>query len=106
MEQLCDEDAAKFMSESLLDHARRIYRYAKTYSQPIHPDKVAEKKLKDVFFNNVERMIKEMYGLMYMARKRGIARFCNNEQIEAYMAEARALVSRPAYVSQASSLYN
>ncbi len=103
--EMCDEKTAKFMAESLLEHAQNIYRYAKTYSQPIYDDRQAESKLKSTFVKTVERMLKEMYALMLMAKYKGISRFCNREQIEAYMEEAEEIISAPS-LSQAEPLLN
>ncbi len=85
----CDEKNAKFMGEALLNHAREICRYAKTYSGPIHPDRPSEERQKRKFVSTVDRMIREMGTLLLMANYKGVSRYCNREQIEAYIDEAR-----------------
>ncbi|MCC8166169.1 MAG: hypothetical protein LIQ31_08460 [Planctomycetes bacterium] len=88
----CDEDIAKNVSRSLLNHAREIYRYAKTYCQDSAKDFLDENG-RNKAVRHVDRMLKEMYALMLMARYRGVSRFCNKEQIEAYVDAAQAIVS-------------
>lgn len=91
---VCDEATAKFMSEALLNHAREVSRYARTYpevfeSLPVERarDSVAK------FIKNVSRMIKEFQALMLMAKYKGVTRFCNREQIEAYVENASEIVA-------------
>ncbi|MCC8180386.1 MAG: hypothetical protein LIP23_05695, partial [Planctomycetes bacterium] len=84
----CDEDTAVFMSQALLNHAKEIYRYAKTYRQPFDasvPPTQAADNLKKKYHSTVKRMIEGMNALMLMANYKGISRFCNQEQIEAYI---------------------
>ena len=88
----CDEETAKFMSGALLDHAKEICRYAKAYREPIFPDANMDNPVRAKFMTTVERMVKEMHALLLMAEHKGISRYCNREQIEAYMEEARAVV--------------
>ncbi|MDR0361673.1 MAG: hypothetical protein LBJ46_03155 [Planctomycetota bacterium] len=90
---LCDEPTAKFMSESLANHAREIRRYAHTYPEACAALPEAEReRLMGAFVENVDRMVNEMYSLMLMARHRGISRYCNHEQIEAYMMDAYSVI--------------
>ena len=86
MTTLCDEPTAMFMSEALLSHAREIHRYARTYPE-VFASLPAERAGDSVrkFVRNVIRMVKEMHALMLMAGYKGVARFCNREQVEAYM---------------------
>ena len=91
--ETCDEPTAKFMGEALLNHAREIHRYARAFCLPTPANQAVSEGHKRRFFRTVERMINEMYALMLMARYKGISRFCNQEQIDAYMAEARAAIS-------------
>ena len=102
----CDEAEARFMSESLLGHAREICRYAKTYCAPSLANMMVEEKHREKFARTVERMITEMRSLMLMAGVKGVARFCNREQIEAYIDEARLAVSTPARVRQSAPFCN
>ena len=91
----CNEDTAKFMGKSLLKHAREIHRYALTYCEMTVDNQYIDDKRRAKFVGSLENMIEEMYNLMLMAETKGVSRFCNNEQIEAYM-EAAAEIIEPA----------
>lgn len=101
--ETCNETDAKFMAESLLNHAKEICRYARTYFEPgffnLLPDEKRQK-----FIRTVERMIREMNSLMLLATFKGVHRFCNQEQIEAYMDEARLAITTPASVRQSAPI--
>ena len=86
MTTLCDEPTAMFMSEALLSHAREIHRYARTYPE-VFASLPAERARENIrkYVKNVVRMVKEMHALMLMAGYKGVTRFCNREQVEAYM---------------------
>lgn len=94
----CDEDTAKFMAKSLLNHAREIYRYAVTYCEPSAANEYIDIERRVKFTSHLERMLKEMYALMLMAKYKGVSRFCNREQIEAYMNSAADVIA-PAEMS-------
>lgn len=94
----CDEDTAKFMGKSLLNHAREIHRYAKAYCEPSDANEYIDVGRRAKFTGHLERMLKEMYALMLMAKYKGVSRFCNREQIEAYI-NAAADVIAPAEMS-------
>lgn len=105
--ETCDETTARVMGEALLNHAREICRYACTYSETIHSVPSKEEAHRKKFMRNVERMIKEMHALMLMAKHKGISRFCNREQIEAYIDNASRVIERPAAVAnQSTSQFN
>lgn len=91
----CDEDTAKHMGKSLLKHAREIHRYATTYCEPNANNDYLDDKRRAKFTGNLERMIENMYGLMLLAKYKGVSRYCNREQIEAYMEAAADIVSVP-----------
>ena len=91
--ETCDEASAKFMAESLLDHAKEIYRYAKTFCEPTLANQAIDENIRKKFHRTVERMINEMHALMLMAQYKGVSRYCNQEQIEAYMDEARQAIA-------------
>ncbi|MDR1613432.1 MAG: hypothetical protein LBT97_11730 [Planctomycetota bacterium] len=91
----CDETTAKFMSESLMNHAREIRRYARSYPEAcVDLPEARRKPLMDKFIKNIDRMVNEMYALMLLARRRGVSRYCNHEQVEAYMMDAYAVLER------------
>ena len=96
--ETCDEATAMFMGEALLSHAREIRRYAKTYCLPSPANQAIAEGPKRKFTRTVERMINEMHALMLMAKYKGASRFCNREQIDAYMEEARAAIAPVAAV--------
>ncbi len=91
--ETCDEATAKFMGEALLSHAREIHRYAKTFCLPTLANQAVSEGNRRRFSRTVERMINEMHALMLMAKYKGASRFCNREQIDAYMDGARAAVA-------------
>lgn len=99
--EICDEATAKFMSEALLSHAREICRYAVTYSKPLVPGAPNDPAQRERFVGRVERMQKEMYALMLMAKYKGISRYCNKEQVEAYMDETTAILESCGIEAQA-----
>ncbi len=91
--ETCDEASAKFMGEALLSHAREIHRYAKTFCLPSLANQAIAEAHKRKFTRVVERMVNEMHALLLMAKYKGASRFCNREQIEAYMDGARAALA-------------
>ena len=91
--ETCDETTAKFMAESLLNHAKDIFRYAKTFCEPTQANHQLDEEQQRKFGRTVRRMLNEMYSLMLMAKFKGISRFCNEEQIEAYMNEAKKAIT-------------
>lgn len=97
---------AQQMSEALLDHAKEIHRYARTFCEPSQANMALDEKHRRKFHNTVERMINEMHALLLMAKYKGVSRFCNCEQIEAYMEESRQCLANPAEFRQASPLFN
>lgn len=105
MTTLCDESTAKFMSEALLNHAREIHRYAKTYPE-VFAGLSAERAREGGkrFVKNVTRMVKEMHALMLMAGYKGVTRFCNREQVEAHMEAALAAIEGVGAEHNAESL--
>ena len=90
--EMCEDSKAKFMGTALLNHAKDIARYAKTYSEPFFPNIIPVDEQRDKFIKSVNRMIQEMHALLGMAQNKGIARYCNFEQIEAYIEEAVSIV--------------
>ena len=88
----CDEDTAKFMGKSLLKHAKEVYNYALAYCAPTADNEYIDTESRVKFTGNLERMLKELYALMLMAKYKGVSRFCNREQIEAYMDAAAELL--------------
>ena len=88
----CDEDTAKYMGKSLLKHAKEVYNYALAYCAPTADNEYIDTESRVKFTMNLERMLKELYALMLMAKYKGVSRFCNREQIEAYMDAASELL--------------
>lgn len=101
----CDEDTAKFMGKSLLKHAKEIYNYAIAYCVPTADNEYIDAESRVKFTENLERMLKELYALMLMAKYKGVARFCNREQVEAYM-DAAAEVLSPAQNAPTHAMLN
>ena len=104
--ETCNVANAKFMAESLLSHAREICRYAKAYCEPSYANLMLDEQYRLKFTRNVDRMIKEMSSLLLLAGNKGVDRFCNREQIEAYMDEARLAIAAPASTKQSAPLFN
>ncbi len=103
----CDEDTAKHMGRSLLKHAREVHHYALSYCAPTEANEYIDAASRVKYAENLERMLKELYALMLMAKYKGVSRFCNREQIEAYMeAASELLVPARAEPSQAVALLN
>ncbi len=88
----CDEETAKYMGKSLLKHAREIHNYALAYCVPTGDNEYIDTESRVKYTENLERMLKELYALMLMAKYKGVSRFCNREQIEAYMEAASDLL--------------
>ena len=103
---ICKEEDARFMAESLLSHAREICRYARAYCEPNAANLMIDEQQRAKFVCSVGRMVGEMGNLMLLAGRRGVSRFCNMEQIDAYMDEARRIVAVPAAVRQSAPLNN
>ena len=92
----CDEDIAKQMGKSLLDHARDIHNYARCYCEKTACNDYLSSDDRARFIKNLERMLKDMYALMLLAKYKGVSRFCNREQIEAYIEAAADIMATPA----------
>ena len=90
MEQCAEEDA-RIVSAGLMRHARDIYTYAATFCLPSSANLSVAENRQAKFHRTVRRMLKEMHSLLLLARYKGVSRFCNMEQIEAYM-EAAGLI--------------
>lgn len=104
--EACDETTAKVMSDALMKHAKEIQRYARTYCEPTLANLSVDAELRRKFTKTVARMLDGMQALMLLAKYKGVSRFCNVEQIEAYMDEARVAVNSPASVRQSATLLN
>ena len=88
----CSEETALFMGQSLTHHARDIYRYARQYC---HPENNAymDDDTRARYAGNLGRMLDEMYSIMLLARYKGVSRFCNREQIDAYLEAAYEIIA-------------
>ncbi len=104
--QYCDEDTAKHMGKSLLRHARDIHNYAIAYCAPTEDNEYIDTASRVQYTENLERMLKELYALMLMAKYKGVSRFCNREQIEAYMEAASELLVPAKVESRQFALMN
>ena len=91
---VCDEKTAVFMGQALLNQAKEICRYARIYPVEFRalPGREGRERHQR-FVASVERMVKEMRALMLMARRGGILRFCNHEQIDGYIEEAEGILA-------------
>ncbi len=101
----CDEDTAKYMGKSLLKHAREVRNYALAYCAPTGDNEYIDAESRVKYTENLERMLKELYALMLMAKYKGVSRFTNREQIEAYMEAASELLA-PAKTGQQLAMMN
>lgn len=97
------ESSAQFMGEALLNHARGILRYARTFCQPTGANQAIGEEHRRKFSHAVLRMVNEMHALLLMARYKGVSGSCNVEQIEAYMEEARAAIDPRAIAAAAET---
>ncbi len=93
MTTLCDESTALFISEALLGHAREVNRYVKSYPSILEtlPAETVRSTAK-TFLKNANRMFKELQALLLMASYKGVSRFCNNEQVDAYMEDTLQVI--------------
>ncbi|MDR1519618.1 MAG: hypothetical protein LBU23_05670, partial [Planctomycetota bacterium] len=77
-------------------HAREIHRYANAFCLPSPANLALTGRRRENFSGVVRRMIKDMRALLLLARHKGISRFCNLEQIEAYLEGAGAALETTA----------
>ncbi|MCD8350942.1 MAG: hypothetical protein LUC93_10075 [Planctomycetaceae bacterium] len=104
-ETLCSEEKAIFMGSSLLKHAKEIYRYALAYCAESAANEWMDDESRALYRRNLDRMIKDMYALMLMARYKGVSRYCNREQIDAYVDAAYETIA-PQPVVDYAALWN
>ncbi len=79
------------LGKSILNHARAIHRYAKTYCENDTSDfQTREERAKSRIC--VEQMLRELQGILTMARRKGVADRCNLEQVAAYAEAAREII--------------
>ncbi len=102
----CDEETAQYMGKSLLKHAREIHNYALAYCAPTEDNEYIDAESRVRYTENLERMLKELYALMLMAKYKGVSRFTNREQIEAYMEAASDLLVPAKVESQQFAMLN
>ena len=95
----CDSETAEYMGKALLKHAREVHHYALAYCAPTEDNEYIDAESRVKYMENLERMLKELYALMLMAKYKGVSRFTNREQIEAYMEAASELLT-PAKTEQ------
>ena len=102
---ICDEKTAAFMGEALLNQAREVCRYARIYPVEFRalPGRDSRERHQR-FVASVARMVKEMRALMLMARRGGILRFCNHEQIDGYIEEAEEILAHFSAPARAEAL--
>jgi hypothetical protein len=91
----CAEEDAKAVSAGLTLHARNIYAYAATFCLPGSANMSVAEDRRAKFRRTVRRMLKEMRALLLLARYKGVSRFCNMEQIEAYMEASNSILKSP-----------
>jgi hypothetical protein len=89
----CDTETAEYMGKALLKHAREVHHYALAYCAPTEDNEYIDTGSRVKYTENLERMLKELYALMLMAKYKGVSRFTNREQIEAYMEAASELLA-------------
>ncbi len=89
----CDAETAEYMGKALLKHAREVHRYAVAYCAPTEDNAYIAPEARAKYAENLDRMLKELYALMLMAKYKGVSRFCNREQVEAYMESAAELLA-------------
>lgn len=88
----CDENSAQIMGRSLLVHAREVHRYAVSYCASTEANSHLDVRTRSSFVQNLKRMLKDMGRLMGLARDKGVFRFCNVEQIDAYIEAASDII--------------
>lgn len=86
------EDKAQSTARSLLKHAREVYRYAVNYCVPNESNAYIDARTRAAFIRQLNRMVKDLRGLMNLAMEKGVTYHCNVEQIEAYMSAAREVI--------------
>ncbi len=87
------QDNVASIAKSILNHARAIHRYAKSYcegdtSDFMNDHERAKSRL------HVEEMLRELQTILTMARRKGISELCNLEQVAAYANAARDIIGR------------
>ena len=90
--ELCDETDARALSRALTGHARDIHRYASAFCVHSQANREVSARQRKRFAGNVWRMVEGMRALLLLARYKGISRYCNLEQIEAWMEGAASVL--------------
>ena len=93
--ELCDEIDAQALSRALTGHARDIHRYARSFCLASPANLEVSVRQRENFAANVGRMVEGMRSLLLLAKYKGISRYCNLEQIEAWMEGAAAALEEP-----------
>lgn len=104
--EICDEATARSMAASLLSHAREVNRYAVTYCANTSDNDYLADDVRATFVQNLKRMLKDLQGLMLLASHKGVSRYCNVEQIDAYMDAAHNAINNPVRASENTLLLN
>jgi len=103
---ITDETSAKSIAESLLGHARSVYKYADNYCRDSEFNERFDDKTRATFKTHAVRLLKDLYAMVLLAKYNGINRYCNTEQIEAYYEAGREIVENEKAVVDYSGLLN
>ncbi len=100
------EEAIKHVAESLLDHARSVYRYTDNYCRDDEMNARFDRKTRLNFRRNARRLVDNLYAMMQLSRYNSIGDFCNLEQVEAYYDAAREVLGERRDVVDYAALLN
>jgi hypothetical protein len=102
----CDEDIAKNVAESLLNHARSVYRYTASYCRDDEFNARFDDMTRATFKKHAIRLLRDLYGMTLLAKRNDVNKFCNMEQVEAYYEAGREILETNTGVANYSGLLN
>lgn len=100
------EDTAKYVAESLLDHARSVYKYTNSYCRDDEFNARFDDRTRSNFRTQANRLVENLYSMMLLTRYNGVGDVCNLEQIEAYYESAREILDIRHDVIDYAALFN
>jgi hypothetical protein len=100
------EESIKSVAETLLDHARSVYRYTASYCQDNDGNARFDSKTRSFFRHNANRLIENLYAMLLISRRNSVGDFCNLEQVEAYYESAREVLGVREQVVDYAALFN
>ena len=102
----CDEDTVKSVAESLLDHARSVYKYTESYCRDDEFNARFDGETRAAFKKHAIRLLRDLYAMTLLARRNDVNKFCNIEQVEAYYEAGRDILEANTGVGDYSGLLN